>query len=209
MATINLGRIKPVFQGAYNASTAYVVDDIVTFDGESFICILASTGNATSNATYWSKIAKKGDDVTQLTTHGDILFRDSTGVQRLAAGTSGQVLQTKGASADPIWADATGIQWTTKNANFTAVSGGAYIANTGDIGAFTMTLPANPSDNDYVIVADGFGKWDVANLTIARNGNNIAGEASDLIGDAKYASVRLVFKTTPDVTSSFTGWVIT
>tara|TARA_B100001996_G_scaffold9844_1_gene8299 strand:- start:3033 stop:3662 length:630 start_codon:yes stop_codon:yes gene_type:complete len=209
MATINLGRIKPVFQGAYNASTAYVVDDIVTFDGESFICILASTGNATSNATYWSKIAKKGDDVTQLTTHGDILFRDSTGVQRLAAGTSGQVLQTKGASADPIWADATGIQWTTKNANFTAVSGGAYIANTGDVGAFTMTLPANPSDNDYVIVADGFGKWDVANLTIARNGNNIAGEASDLIGDAKYASVRLVFKTTPDVTSSFTGWVIT
>ncbi len=209
MATINLGRIKPVFQGAYNAGTAYVVDDIVTFDGESFICILASTGNATSNATYWSKIAKKGDDVTQLTTHGDILFRDSTGVQRLAAGTSGQVLQTKGASADPIWADATGIQWSTKNANFTAVSGGAYIANTGDIGAFTMTLPANPSDNDYVIVADGFGKWDVANLTIARNGNNIAGEASDLIGDAKYASVRLVFKTTPDVTSSFTGWVIT
>ena len=209
MATINLGRIKPVFQGAYNASTAYVVDDIVTFGGESFICILASTGNATSNATYWSKIAKKGDDVTQLTTHGDILFRDSTGVQRLAAGTSGQVLQTKGASADPIWADATGIQWSTKNANFTAVSGGAYIANTGDVGAFTMTLPANPSDNDYVIVADGFGKWDVANLTIARNGNNIAGEASDLIGDAKYASVRLVFKTTPDVTSSFTGWVIT
>ena len=39
MATINLGRIKPVFQGAYNASTAYVVDDIVTFGGESFISI--------------------------------------------------------------------------------------------------------------------------------------------------------------------------
>jgi len=68
MATINLGRIKPVFQGAYNAGTAYVVDDIVTSSGETFICILASTGNATSNATYWSKLAKKGDDVTQLTT---------------------------------------------------------------------------------------------------------------------------------------------
>ena len=48
MATINLGRIKPVFQGAYNAATAYVVDDIVTFGGESFINILASTGNALS-----------------------------------------------------------------------------------------------------------------------------------------------------------------
>jgi hypothetical protein len=38
MATLNLGRIKPVFQGAYNNSTAYVVDDIVTFGGETFIC---------------------------------------------------------------------------------------------------------------------------------------------------------------------------
>tara|TARA_Y100001970_G_scaffold291133_1_gene427195 strand:- start:1984 stop:2610 length:627 start_codon:yes stop_codon:yes gene_type:complete len=208
MATINLGRIKPVFQGAYNASTAYVVDDIVTFSGETFICILASTGNATSNATYWSKLAKKGDDVSQLTTHGDILFRDSTGVQRLAAGSSGQVLVTKGSSADPIWADATAINWSVKTANFTAVSGGAYIANTTD-GAFTMTLPANPSNDDYVLIADGFGKWDVANLTIARNGQQIAGGSADLVGDAKYASLRLVFKTTPDVTSSFTGWVLT
>ena len=91
MATINLGRIKPVFQGAYNGSTAYVVDDIVTSGGETFICILASTGNATSNATYWSKLAKKGDDVTQLTTHGDMLFRGASGVERLAAGTANNV----------------------------------------------------------------------------------------------------------------------
>ena len=97
MATINLGRIKPVFQGAYNNATSYVVDDIVTFEGQSFICILASTGNATSNATYWTLIAKKGADVTQLTTQGDILYRDGTGVARLAAGTAGQVLQTSGA----------------------------------------------------------------------------------------------------------------
>ena len=142
MATINLGRIKPVFQGAYNAGTAYVVDDIVTFEGQSFICILASTGNATSNATYWTLIAKKGADVTQLTTHGDFLFRDGTGVQRLAAGSSGQVLVTKGASANPEWASANGIVWDYRNASFTAVSGGAYICNTGEVGAFTITLPA-------------------------------------------------------------------
>jgi hypothetical protein len=62
MATINLGRIKPVFRGAYAGGTAYVVDDIVTSGGECFICILASTGNATSNATYWTKLAEKGAD---------------------------------------------------------------------------------------------------------------------------------------------------
>ena len=207
MATINLGRIKPVFQGAYNASTAYVVDDIVTFDGESFICILASTGNATSNATYWSKIAKKGDDVTQLTTHGDFLFRDATGVQRLAAGSSGQVLVTKGASADPEWASAQGITWDYRNSSFTAVSGGAYICNTGENGAFTITLPANPNDNDYVLIADGYGAFKSANLTVGRNGQNIAGEAADLIADSNYATLRLTYKTTPDVTSSYIGWV--
>ena len=62
MATVNLGRIKPVFRGAYSGSTAYVVDDIVTSGNETFICILASTGNATSNATYWTKLAAKGVD---------------------------------------------------------------------------------------------------------------------------------------------------
>ena len=44
MATINLGRIKPVFRGAYNNSTSYVVDDIVTFGNETFIAIQAGSG---------------------------------------------------------------------------------------------------------------------------------------------------------------------
>ena len=209
MATINLGRIKPVFQGAYNNSTAYVVDDIVTSGGETFICILASTGNLTSDATYWSKLAKKGDDVTQLTTHGDFLFRGATGVERLPAGTSGNVLVTKGAGQDPTFEAATSINWDYRNSNFTAVSGGAYIANTSENGAFTITLPANPSDNDYVQIADGYGSWKDANLTIARNGQNIAGEAADLICDTNYASLRLTYKTTPDVTSTYIGWVLT
>ena len=107
MATLNLGRIKPVFRGAYNSATAYVVDDIVTSGGETFICILASTGNATSNATYWTKLAQKGTDGTDLTstltTQGDILYRDGSGLQRLGAGTSGQVLQTGGSGANPSW----------------------------------------------------------------------------------------------------------
>ena len=109
MATLNLGRIKPVFQGAYNNSTAYVVDDIVTFGDETFICIQASTGNATSNASYWTKLAAKGTDGTDvgttITTQGDILYRDGSGLQRLGAGTSGQFLKTQGTGANPVWGD--------------------------------------------------------------------------------------------------------
>jgi hypothetical protein len=110
MATLNLGRIKPVFQGAYNGSTAYVVDDIVTFGDETFICIQASTGNATSNASYWTKLAAKGTDgtdvATTLTTQGDILYRDGSGLARLGYGTNGQVLTTGGSGANPSWTTA-------------------------------------------------------------------------------------------------------
>ena len=105
MATVNLGRIKPVFRGAYSGSTAYVVDDIVTHGNETFICIQAGTGNATSNASYWTKLAAKGTDGTDvgtvLTTQGDILYRDGSGLQRLAKGTAGQVLKMNAAANAP------------------------------------------------------------------------------------------------------------
>mgnify|MGYP001251947044 FL=1 len=46
MATINLGAIKFNWKGPYNNGTAYVVDDVVSSGGSSYVCILASTGNA-------------------------------------------------------------------------------------------------------------------------------------------------------------------
>jgi hypothetical protein len=44
MATINLGAIKFNWQGAYAGGTAYAVDDVVSYNGSSYVCILASTG---------------------------------------------------------------------------------------------------------------------------------------------------------------------
>lgn len=46
--------------GTYAPATAYVVDDAVYYDGSSYVCILASTGNLPTNATYWSLLASKG-----------------------------------------------------------------------------------------------------------------------------------------------------
>lgn len=44
------------------------------------------------------------DLAQMMTAQGDILYRDASGVQRLAAGTSGQFLKTQGAAANPVWA---------------------------------------------------------------------------------------------------------
>ena len=110
MATINLGSIKFKWKGTYNGATAYTVDDVVEYNGSSYICILASTGNLPTDTTYFEQMSSAGtngtdgtDLTTTLTTQGDIVYRDGSGLQRLGAGTSGQVLQTNGTGANPSW----------------------------------------------------------------------------------------------------------
>jgi|9_EtaG_2_1085328.scaffolds.fasta_scaffold49739_2 hypothetical protein len=113
MATVNLGAIKFNWKGAYDNSTTYAVDDVVSSGGSSYICILASQGNAVSNGTYWNQMSSAGtngtngtDVGTTITTQGDLLYRDGSGLQRLAAGTNGQLLKTGGSGANPSWTDA-------------------------------------------------------------------------------------------------------
>jgi hypothetical protein len=105
MATVTLGNIKFNWKGPYNNSTAYVVDDVVSSGGSSYVCILASTGNAVSNGTYWQIMSAAGTDGTDvgatLTTQGDILYRDGSGLQRLAKGTAGQVLKMNAGATAP------------------------------------------------------------------------------------------------------------
>tara|TARA_A100001388_G_scaffold165863_1_gene123864 strand:+ start:1247 stop:2149 length:903 start_codon:yes stop_codon:yes gene_type:complete len=109
MATINLGNIKFNWKGTYNAGTAYAIDDVVSYNGSSYVCILASTGNLPTNTTYWNVMSEAGTDgtdlTTTLTTQGDLVYRDGSGLQRLGAGTSGQFLKTQGTGANPTWAD--------------------------------------------------------------------------------------------------------
>ena len=112
MATINLGSIKFNWRGTYAGGTAYVVDDVVEYNGSSYVCILASTGNLPTNATYFEQMSSAGtngtdgtDLTTTLTTQGDIVYRDGSGLQRLGAGTNGQALITGGTGANPSWGD--------------------------------------------------------------------------------------------------------
>ena len=97
MATVNLGAIKFNWQGAYNNSTSYVADDVVSSGGNSYVCILASTGNAVSNTTYWSLMAQAGTNGTDLTStltaQGDIVYRDGSGLQKLAKPASDKFLK--------------------------------------------------------------------------------------------------------------------
>jgi len=66
-----------------------------------------------------------GKNIEELTgTQGDILYHDGTSWAKLGAGTSGYLLKTQGAGANPAW-DATGVaqSWTPTFTNLTVGNG--------------------------------------------------------------------------------------
>ena len=82
-----------------------------------------------------------------------------------------------------------------------AVSGVGYFTDTSS-SAFNVTLPSSPSAGDIVAVADYANTWDTNNLTVARNGSNIEGAASDFACNQEGASVTFVYV---DATK---GWIV-
>ena len=53
-----------VWRGAYSNSTAYVVLDAVSYNGQSYICKAATTGALPTDTTKWDLMAEKGADGT-------------------------------------------------------------------------------------------------------------------------------------------------
>ena len=66
--------------------------------------------------------------------------------------------------------------------------------------AVTITLPASPLTGDQVSLIDLAGTFDTNNLTIGRNGNNIMGQAADMVISTEDAGVQLVY------TGATQGW---
>jgi hypothetical protein len=108
---------------------------------------------------------------------------------------------TLGASGDTVsiasGANLSGVgtvSWdtTAKTAAFTAVSGNGYFINTTS-GAITVTLPASPSSGDIIAIADYANTWQTNNVTVARNGSLINGNAFDYIGNTEGISLTFVY----------------
>jgi hypothetical protein len=157
MATVNLGRIKPVFRGAYNNSTSYVIDDIVTASNETFIAIAATQGNATSDASKWTKLAAKGADGTDVAAtlqNKEIAFKTNAGaLDGIPIGTAGQILKVNsGATGYEFGADQGGkilkVYNDTDASNITTNS--TSYQDTG----LSITLTPTSASNDFLIIAD-------------------------------------------------------
>jgi len=87
----------------------------------------------------------------------------------------------------------TGTSWQPEvNTNFSATKGNGYFVNTTS-SAITATLPASPTLGDEITFRDGYGTFNTNNLTVARNGNNIEGVASNLVIASQNAAFTLVY----------------
>ena len=106
MAIIDLGKVSITWRGTYAGGTAYTPKDAVYYNGTSYICTANTTGNLPTDTSYWNKMAEGGDVATTLTTQGDVLYRDGSGLQRLGAGTNGQFLTSGGTGANVSWTTA-------------------------------------------------------------------------------------------------------
>ena len=64
MSTINLGHVAILPKGEYAAGTSYSLLDCVSYNGSSYLSKIDSNTYIPTNATYWQKMAQKGDTAT-------------------------------------------------------------------------------------------------------------------------------------------------
>jgi hypothetical protein len=118
----------------------------------------------------WVVTVANGDTTI---TSGDIVAHDDAPFVAVTGGGGGSGL----------------ANWQVLTSNHTAVDGERIIADT-TAGAFTLTLPAAPSAGDEVTIK---GDFLTNNLTVGRNGQTIAGSATDLTLDKNNVTAFLVF----------------
>ena len=179
MAEFKLGRIKFVYQGAWAPSTSYVVDDVVTVGGKSYICVRSNTSSATFatdlNAvpTNWNIVADGTRWLGAWTAStyyqlGDQVQWGGTVYQCTTAHTSATYTTPTylGLEADQskwvafatsvYWANAWATSTRYKVRDLVTYGGYTYLCNTAHISASTT---ASGLENDIA-------KWDVFNAGI-------------------------------------------
>jgi len=182
MATINLGAIKFNWKGAFNNSTAYAVDDVVSSGGNSYVCIQASQGNAVGNATaYWNIMSTKGTNGTNgtdlsslLSTRGDLVFKNASALARLAKGTAGQVLGQ--GSNEPLWVNGSGKTLTTQGDILYRDGSGLQRLAKGTNGYFLKQGSSNPEWAEAPSGKVHQAKSNT-NTSVVSSSNNLGGNA--------------------------------
>ena len=188
----------------FNNSNSFGGSSTFTFDGTT-VTIVNATFSSTAN----------------LLTQSELRFQDTSGGQYVglrasttvassftlnlptATGTADQVIKTDGSGNLSFATISGGAAWQAiKTANFNVTAKEGYFVDTTST-TITATLPASPTIGDFVQFIDYAGTFDTNNFTVARNGNKIQGDATDLTVSVERAGLSLIYSG-----SSVQGWLL-
>lgn len=134
--TVDLGKVRPVWKGAWSASTAYEVHDMVKEGVNSYICTTGHTSSSafSSDSANWDNLAQGVDIPTQSGNSGNFLQTDGSSLSWASASAglkSQQVFTTAGSHT---WTKPSGINLVKVIVTGAGGGGGGGSSN-DDIGA--------------------------------------------------------------------------
>lgn len=148
--TLDLGRVRLVHKGAYNAGTAYEFFDCATYNGSSYVCTAdagSPAGTLPTDTSKWALLAQKGDTGAKGATgatgsqgpKGDKGDTGATGAAgaKGATGAKGVSFVVKGA-----WASGTAYVNNTTQIDVVTYNGSSYACKTSHT-ASSSILPTN------------------------------------------------------------------
>ena len=80
MATIDIGKLTFTHKGDYSGSTAYVLNDVVYYNGSAYIAKTSTTGNLPTSTAHWNQFSAGSGGIWN---------------SGLSLGTAGQVVKSK------------------------------------------------------------------------------------------------------------------
>jgi len=88
------------------------------------------------------------------------------------------------------------LDWVEKTSAYTAVAGDKIFADTEASAAFTITLPADPTQGDEVTIVDSTGHFDTNNLTVEPGSEKIMEQTAgdEMVVDTDGAAFTLVYQ---------------
>tara|TARA_R100000654_G_scaffold47170_1_gene73373 strand:- start:41 stop:1534 length:1494 start_codon:yes stop_codon:yes gene_type:complete len=156
-----------------------------------------------------TQLGDSGDTVTvagdlksnslKATDGGVIISQSGTNI---TIGASGDTVSLASGASQSGFGRSGAVDWQTgdiKTSNFTAVNGQGFFINSAG-GSITVTLPSSPSAGNIVAISDYNSTASTNNITIARNGSNINGSASNLTVSKPNSAIELVY------VDATTGW---
>tara|TARA_R100001126_G_scaffold71304_2_gene41467 strand:- start:372 stop:1199 length:828 start_codon:yes stop_codon:yes gene_type:complete len=234
MATIDLGKIKLVWRGTYNNSTAYVVDDIVEFTDSgitsTYICVANSTGNNPSSGgtahASWNYMAKgvvdpiptqSGNSGKFLKTNGSALSFDNVtqAIKSVHSKIDGGRHSVNTEVTDNNWGNMT--SWSQMEITLTPDSASSKFHITGALmmhhyGSYTghVVVTYTHGGTEYAVVAnsDGTRKRTIKGEAHGDSGSDMqSGLPLDLIAEPNTTN-QIVFKIRISVFASSYPWYL-